>query len=82
MNDNNDFVTFVFMVLFGNHRLLFWSFGIVPRAAPSGKILRPKQQPLISKQNHEKMLRSHYSLIMRMLLDGWSHYNMKICTLG
>ena len=33
MNDdnNNDFVTFVFMVLLGNHRLLFWSFGIVPR---------------------------------------------------
>ena len=31
MNDNNDFVTFVFMVLFGNHRWLFWSFGIVPR---------------------------------------------------
>ena len=28
MNDNNDFVTFVFMVWFGNHRLLFWSFGI------------------------------------------------------
>ena len=28
MNDNNDFVTFFFMVLFGNHRLLFWSFGI------------------------------------------------------
>ena len=34
--DNNDFVTFVFMVLFGNHRLLFWSFGIVPRGAPLG----------------------------------------------
>ena len=24
MNENNDFVTFVFMVLFQNHRLLFW----------------------------------------------------------
>ena len=42
MNDN-DFVKFVFMVLFGNYRLLFWSFGIVPQ----------KQQPLILKQNHE-----------------------------
>ena len=48
MHDNNDFVTFVLMVLFGIHRLLFWSFGIVPRAA-----LKPEQQPLISKQNHE-----------------------------
>ena len=28
MNDNNNFVTFVVMVLFGNHRLMFWSFGI------------------------------------------------------
>ena len=28
----NDFVIFVFMVLFGNHRLLFRSFGTVPRA--------------------------------------------------
>ena len=48
MNDNNYFVTFVYMVLFGNYWLLFWSFGIVPRGT-----LRPKQQPLISKQYHE-----------------------------
>ena len=37
MNDNDDFVIFVFMVLFGNHRLLFWSFRTVP--TPAG--LRP-----------------------------------------
>ena len=51
MNDNNYFVTFVFMVLFGNHRLLFWSFGIV-RPKPE-QIPQTKTNPLISKQNHE-----------------------------
>ena len=62
MNDNNDFVTFVFMVLFRKHRLmLFWSFEIVPWAAP----LRPKQQPLISKQNHENAC---YAVIIHLYL--------------
>ena len=42
----NDFC----FVLSGNHRLLFWSFG----NCPSGEFLRPKQPPLILKQNHEK----------------------------
>ena len=36
MNDNNDFVTFVLMVLFGTYRLLFWSFRIVPRERLEG----------------------------------------------
>ena len=35
MNDNNDFVPFVFMVLFKNHWLLFWSFGIVRQILPT-----------------------------------------------
>ena len=47
MNDNNDFVTFVFMVLFENHRLMFGSFGVVLVLRVSGQIPETKTAPLI-----------------------------------
>ena len=40
--ENNDCVTCVFMVLFRNQRLLFWSEEFVPRAQPEGKFRMTK----------------------------------------
>ena len=40
--DNNDFVTFVFMVLFGNHRLLYGHSELSRGLRPSGQIPQTK----------------------------------------
>ena len=72
MNDNNDFITFVFMVLFGNHRLLFWSFGL-----SLGRFLRPKQQPLISKQNKKILVKRIVHVRQVMQIVAWWIVNVK-----
>ena len=54
MNDNNEFVTFFFMVLFGNYRLLFWSF--------KNSLDQKNNLWFRNKTMKKNVLHSHYSL--------------------